>query len=50
MAKSQPLIEHYRSVVASADPQSLWELGIDAFRFSEEHVPGDALVRAAKVV
>ena len=50
MATVQPIVARYQSVVATADPQSLWELGNEAFRFSQDHVPGDELVRAAKAV
>ena len=50
MAISQPIIARYRSVVARASPQALWELGNDAFRFSQKQIPGEELMRAANVV
>lgn len=50
MVEEQPIIERYMSVVLTADPQALWELGNDAFLYSQRHVPGDELGRAAKVI
>ncbi len=49
MAMSQPIVGRYREIVATADPQALWELGCDARRFSEENVPGDVLRASAEV-
>ena len=46
----QPIIARYRAVVATSDPQALWELGNDAFRFSQKHVPGLVLMQAAQAV
>ena len=37
----------YRNQVAGADPQSLWELGRDAHRFSTTRSPGEVLQAAA---
>ncbi|MDJ0789001.1 MAG: alpha/beta fold hydrolase [Myxococcota bacterium] len=45
---AEPVIARYRRIVARADPRALWELGSDARRFSDEHVPGDVLVSAAR--
>ena len=50
MAADQPIISRYRNAVAKAHPRSLWELGKDAFRYSENHVPGEELIRSAKAV
>ena len=49
MARTQPIVQRYREIVGRADPQALWELGCDARRFSETHVPGDVLREAATV-
>lgn len=47
MAQAQPIIARYRSAVAKADPQSLWELGCDVHRFSLATVPGDVLTETS---
>lgn len=49
MAKDRPNVARYRSVVARADPQALWELGCDARRFSLEYIPGEILTEAGNV-
>lgn len=49
MVKDQPVVARYRSMVARADPQALWELGRDARRFSLEHVPGELLTEIGDV-
>lgn len=49
MAKDQPVIARYRSAVAKADPQSLWELGCDAYEFSSKNIPGDVLTETKNV-
>lgn len=43
LANDQPAIARYRSAVAKADPQSLWELGCAAHEFSSKNSPGDVL-------
>ena len=50
MATDAPIIKRYRQSVSEADPLALWQLGIDARRFSSEYVPGDVLNAAANVV
>lgn len=50
MTTMEPIIKRYRQAVSEADPVALWELGADARRFSEIHVPGEILQGAAKVV
>ncbi|WP_170336792.1 alpha/beta fold hydrolase [Ruegeria arenilitoris] len=49
MAKSAPIIRRYRDEVSKANPMALWQLGIDARKFSTDHVPGEVLQRAANV-
>lgn len=49
MAKHNPVVGRYRSVVAKADPQALWELGCDTRRFSLENIPGDVLTETGDV-
>lgn len=49
MAKTARTIRRYRDQVLKADRLALWQLGIDARRFSDEHVPGAVLQEAAKV-
>ncbi|WP_256415721.1 alpha/beta hydrolase family protein [Ruegeria sp. HKCCD7255] len=49
MAKSAPIIRRYRDEVSKADPVALWQLGIDARKFSTHRVPGEVLQRAANV-
>lgn len=43
LATSNPVLGRYRAMVARADPVALWELGCDAHRFSQAHVPGALL-------
>ena len=43
MADSRPIFRRYREIVGRADPQALWDLGCDARRFSQAHVPGELL-------
>lgn len=50
MAATDTMIARYRRIVSRADPVALWELGRDARRFSTEHVPGEVLTSAARVV
>lgn len=50
MAAEAPIIRRYREIVARADPQALWDLGRDARAFSDAHVPGEVLRRAADVL
>ena len=50
MIETQPIIERYRNEVVKADPQSLWELGHDAFRYSQHHVPGDELAKVKNAI
>lgn len=50
MAPGAPEIARYRTQVAKADAQALWELGRDARRFSDRHHPGDVLIEAAETV
>ena len=50
MAKEAPIIRRYRQSVSQAEPLALWQLGIDARRFSSDCVPGDVLNAAARVV
>jgi pimeloyl-ACP methyl ester carboxylesterase len=47
MADDQPIIARYHDVVEKADPIALWQLGKDAHEFSQDHVPGEVLARAA---
>lgn len=49
MARTAPVIRRYRRMVARADPLALWQLGREARRYSDEHVPGEILQAAAKV-
>lgn len=49
IAEDQPIFARYRSMVARADPQALWELGCDARRFSLENVPGEILTESSDV-
>lgn len=49
MAKASPIIRRYRNQVSKADTLALWQLGIDARRFSAKHVPGAVLREAATV-
>jgi pimeloyl-ACP methyl ester carboxylesterase len=49
LAKDQPIIARYRSVVAKADPKAMWELGCDTRKFSAANVPGDVLIETAKI-
>ena len=50
MAETQPVVRRYVETVRHADPRALWELGCDARRFSETHIPGDVLSRAADAI
>ena len=49
LAKSQQIIARYRSIVAKADPEAMWELGCDVRRFSATYVPGDILAETNRV-
>lgn len=49
MARNDQIIERYRKIVEKADPKALWQLGCDARAFSNTHVPGEILMRSAKV-
>lgn len=49
MSVGSPIFQRYRGVVAKADPTALWQLGIDARRFSAQSVPGEVLSSAADV-
>ena len=49
MAENQPIINRYRSMVCTADPMALWELGTEAHNYSIHHVPGDELLQSAQV-
>ncbi len=50
LAEDQQIVARYRVEVAKADPLALWQLGCDAHRFSEQHVPGEILVKSAETV
>lgn len=50
MAEMQPVVRRYAETVRRADPRALWELGRDARRFSEIHIPGDVLRGAAEAI
>lgn len=50
MAAGNPIIARYRRTVETADPLALWQLGCDARRFSDRHMPGDVLRQAARAV
>lgn len=50
LAKESDVVLRYRNEVARADPQSLWELGCDAHRFSSTRSPGELLQNAAPQV
>lgn len=50
MSTTAPIIQRYRQAVSEADPVALWQLGTDARRFSEKHVPGAVLQNSAKVI
>ena len=50
MAEAQPVVRRYAETVGHADPQALWELGCDARRFSETHIPGEVLKSAARAI
>ena len=50
LAESSPTLARYRDKVIKADPQALWELGRDAWRFSENNSPGKVLMRASRAV
>ena len=50
MAETQPVVRRYAETVRHADPRALWELGCDARRFSETHIPGEVLRRAADAI
>ncbi len=50
MAETQPVVRRYAETVRRADPRALWELGCDARRFSETHIPGEVLRRAAEAI
>lgn len=50
MAEAQPVVRRYAETVRQADPRALWELGCDARRFSETHIPGEVLRRAAEAI
>jgi len=50
MAETQPVVRRYAETVRQAEPRALWELGCDARRFSETHIPGDVLSRAAEAI
>ena len=43
------IVARYREVVSRADPKALWQLGRDAYEFSQKCVPGDLLARSADV-
>ncbi|MCI5045391.1 MAG: alpha/beta hydrolase [Aquisalinus sp.] len=48
-AAADPILSRYLSQIKTADPSALWELGQGAYRYSQEYIPGDALMRADKV-
>nr|WP_070958812.1 alpha/beta hydrolase [Hyphomonas sp. Mor2] len=48
LAESDPIIARYRGVVANADPRAMWELGCDAYAFSQKNCPGQWLLTAAR--
>ncbi len=50
MAEAQPVVRRYAETVQQAAPRALWELGCDARRFSETHIPGEVLRRAAEAI
>ena len=45
-----PVLARYRAQVAQADARSLWELGCDARRFSEQQHPGETLMNTGSAV
>ena len=45
----EPAIKRYRTAVAMADSQALWELGCDAYRFSSTNSPGAVLTETEDV-
>ena len=45
MAENDQVLQRYHDVVAMSDPEALWELGLDARRFSNIHHPGDRLLQ-----
>ena len=47
--ETDPIVRRYRDVVIKADPRALWELGCDARKFSDAHVPGQVLMASADV-
>ena len=49
-ADADPILARYRAIVADADPDALWQLGCDARRFSNDHVPGEVLMQAPRAV
>lgn len=49
VAEGEPTIARYRSIVAKADPQALWQLGCDAHAFSKNQVPGELLMKVANI-
>jgi pimeloyl-ACP methyl ester carboxylesterase len=49
LAQTDANVERYRTAVASADAQALWELGNEAHAFSAAHTPGDILAKARRV-
>jgi pimeloyl-ACP methyl ester carboxylesterase len=50
LAVDDPTISRYRDQVASADPQSIWELGCDTAEWSATRQPGEVLARSAETV
>lgn len=49
LTTEDPIIKGYESRVAMADTQSMWRLGCDAKRYSDNHHPGERLQSAASV-
>ncbi len=50
MAKDDPIVARYLAVVTEADPNALWQLGCDARRFSQQHIPGEVLMASSHAV
>lgn len=49
LADTHPMYGRYRKSVSLADENALWELGCDTYRFGLKHIPGEVLIRSAKV-
>ncbi len=47
MADGNDVVARYREQVATADPQSIWELGCDVATWSRAHDPGAVLTQCA---